>query len=253
MFFVLSKFLGFLLLPQGLLMILSFVIILNRKNHTKVKKISILGIFLTYIFCSTFFVKLLASFMEVPHKTLTNVEKSKFGILLTGGLVKENSSYINNIQLGGSADRMWKAVQLYKANKIDKVIVSGGDFLPKKDSENDYAKTFLILNGIPKDSILQEKRATNTYENALYTSQLLKNVQGTKNGVLITSAYHLKRANACFKKQGLRLQLYPSGQMIGTGKWNIFHLLPMAENFHKSELLIKELAGMLVYKLKGYI
>ncbi|SOE23092.1 Uncharacterized SAM-binding protein YcdF, DUF218 family [Spirosomataceae bacterium TFI 002] len=250
MFFFFSKFLGFMVLPQGILLILGVLIYLNRKNHTKVKWLAIFSISLTYIFCSSFFLRQLGAFWEIPKLEINKVQKHDYAVLLTGGLVNEHDS---NIQLGVSGDRLWKVLQLYQNKKIDQIIISGGDINPKKVNENSLAKEFLVQNGVPADSILQETEAVNTYENALFTSQMVKKQNLGKNGILVSSAYHLKRAQACFQKQGLDYLLYPASNMNYNAPWDIYVLLPQAKNFVISEYLIKEVVGYWVYKAKGYL
>lgn len=251
MFFYLSKILGFLILPQGILMILGFTIYLYRKNHTKVKRLSLLMICLTYLFCNQGFVWILGEVIESPPMNLNDLQPREFGILLTGGLTKEDQA---SIQLSSSSDRLWQALNLYQRGKIMKILITGGPISSNnKFIENDMAKLFLIKNGVKPEHIFQELQAKNTYQNALYTAKFWEKNKIESRGILITSAYHMKRALACFKKQKLQVEPFPCDFTVQKLKFDMYFFVPQASNFKNSELLMKEIAGIIVYKLKGYI
>jgi uncharacterized SAM-binding protein YcdF (DUF218 family) len=250
MFFYFSKFLSFLFLPQGILLIVGILIYVKRKNHTKVKRLALFSIFLTYLFCNSLYVNFLAYVWEVPRVSIEEVEKHDYAVLLTGGLLKDSD---NNIQLDISSDRLWKVLQLYQNQKINQIIISGGDKNPVILNENNLAKKFLMLNGVPGEVILQENISVNTFENALFTSKLIKKEHMSQKGILVSSSYHLKRAQACFRKQGLDFQLYPSGSINYNTEYNMYDILPQAKNFRQSELLMKEIFGYWVYQVKGYL
>ena len=146
-------------------------------------------------------------------------------------------------------------MHMYKKGKIQNIIISGGDIgilSKKKLTETDLAKDFLIQNGVPPENIILDKKARNTHENAKYTKEILDNYFPNQEVILITSAFHMKRAEACFDKEGIKLQTYPC-QIIGKKtKLDLPDLLPSSGSFGLSETLFKEFIGLLVYKIAGY-
>ncbi len=93
--------------------------------------------------------------------------------------------------------RMVEAMQLYlackKAAAQCTLIISGGDPLATgKPEALVYQEVFRDL-GIEQADILLDQRSQNTFENAKFTSFILKSRNYDKI-FLVTSAYHMKRA-----------------------------------------------------------
>lgn len=93
----------------------------------------------------------------------------------------------NYAEMWGSADRVWQATRLYKAGKAIKIIATG-----------DYAKdtTLPLLKefGIPEDSV-SFLDARTTEEEAKALAEI-----GCERILLVTSAWHMKRARLMFEK-----------------------------------------------------
>jgi uncharacterized SAM-binding protein YcdF (DUF218 family) len=255
MFYIFSKLFTFLIMPLGILLILIFSMIIS-KNRTNSRKLGILTLLLTYLFSCPAINYMLASCWEIPTKNIRTIRSHDVGILLTGGLLQEDSKFPNNYHLGSSADRIWQTLHLYKMKKITSVIITGGDisiFNKKKAKEIDYAYQFLLLNGIPKDKITLESKARNTHENAKNSAELIQKNFFNKSLLLITSSYHSKRALACFRKEGLVPSIFPSNPMINYMPLEIIDFIPSAYAFKNTELLLKEMMGYVIYKTMGYL
>lgn len=110
-----------------------------------------------------------------------------------------------------------------------------------------------LLCGMDQNDILIEDHSLNTYENALYSKPILE-ATGEQRFLLITSAAHIRRAVACFEKQGLNVQPFPVMQGVGNRRWELDYLfVPQVANFHKWHSLIHEWVGFATYKFRGYI
>jgi len=113
------------------------------------------------------------------------------------------------------------AVRAYRQAPYSKVVVSGGGPTHPALAMRD----FLACQGIPADRIAVEGAATSTHENALYVKNLLANTPGRK--VLLTSDYHMYRAQRAFAKAGLATLPHPFPDAIKrsasrAGRWPIF-------------------------------
>ena len=103
------------------------------------------------------------------------------------------------------------AAGLYKEGKADKIMPSGryfykiGRFLNERVTDERYKGNFrteaeflssvLVKNGVPDKDILIEEKATNTYENAIFSKDLLKeNNLTVKKAIICTQAFHARRA-----------------------------------------------------------
>ncbi len=72
--------------------------------------------------------------------------------------------------------------------------------------------------------------------------------------MLITSAFHMKRAKGCFDKVGLRTVTFPTDYYSHDIKYDIPSLLfPDPYSLEYWTKLFKEWIGIIAYKLIGYI
>lgn len=99
------------------------------------------------------------------------------------------------ILLSGEKDergRMTKAAELYHAGYADKVLLTNAS---APGCSIEYAESF----GIPRDALSTEYKATSTYENALYSKEILLE-QGIKSALVVTSNYHMRRSKLAFER-----------------------------------------------------
>jgi uncharacterized SAM-binding protein YcdF (DUF218 family) len=87
------------------------------------------------------------------------------------------------------------------------VVVSGGAVAPATVAVSKAMGEFLRFQGVPVEAIHLETESRSTRENALYSSQLLKNLPGRK--VLLTSDYHVYRARRAFARVGVSVSVLP--------------------------------------------
>jgi len=252
MLFFFSKIIGFIFKPLGIVFVLLFYLIFN-KNRTKTKRLNFIILVLLSIFSLDAIVYPLFKAWEIENPKLKDIPIYEYGVVLTGGIINEKQ-LPEAIILNKESDRIWQALYLYKKNKIKKIIISGGDWLPMVENEigyeNDKAKAFLMFNGIPESDIIQEKKSVNTFQNAKYTQKILKN--HSKKILLISSSFHLKRAKACFEKAGLRLDTFGTNPKGEKPTLNYINFFPTARAMADFELLVKEWVGMIAYKFMGY-
>ena len=77
--------------------------------------------------------------------------------------------------------RLDKAIEYYNTNKNINIIVSGGQGSDEVVTEALAMKNYLVKNGVSKDKIIMEDKATTTLENIIFSKKI------------ITSDYHLFR------------------------------------------------------------
>lgn len=82
------------------------------------------------------------------------------------------------------------------------LILSGGQGPGEHISESEAMKRFLVKNGIQEERLLIEDLSTSTYENLLYSTELLP---GSEDEItIITSDYHLARAKNIAQSLGFQ-------------------------------------------------
>jgi uncharacterized SAM-binding protein YcdF (DUF218 family) len=92
---------------------------------------------------------------------------------------------------------------LYQARRAPIILLSGGD------GEAAQMAADLAQQGMPRADMLTENRSHDTYENALYSARILRQI-GARRILLVTSAIHMRRAAACFRKQGIEVIQAPA-------------------------------------------
>ncbi len=105
--------------------------------------------------------------------------------------------------------------------------------------------------GVPAEAVWMDERSHNTHENAVYGARLLRE-KGIRKIVLVTEAYHMPRAAACFRKEGL--MVIPAA--CGYRSYHPFHaaqLLPGSEPIAWNEDALHESLGLIWYWTRGWI
>jgi uncharacterized SAM-binding protein YcdF (DUF218 family) len=254
MFFILSKVLAFLISPF-LWFLTSMFLYFFLKNELWKKRFKYATIIILVFFTNGFPLGMLMRNWEVPGKKIEQMKTYDIGIVLTG--MFEYNRDLNVLSVRRGADRIWQAISLYKAKKIKKILISGdsGFVIRKGLHESDQTKELLIKWGIPKDDIIIENKSQNTHENAVNTTKLLQQNYPKKDFLLITSALHMKRASACFRKEGLKFDVFTTDHYTKKSKVEFTPdiLLPSVNSFVVWEAYLKEVVGYSVYSIQGYL
>jgi uncharacterized SAM-binding protein YcdF (DUF218 family) len=255
MFFYLSKILNFLVSPFTWFILLGLIAFLSNDPVRK-KKWWFFAFLVLLVFSNPFLANEVMQRWEVPPiHTNTIKEPYDVGILLGGSLQSFDPGNSRPVY-SQSVDRLLQAISLYKSGKVKKILLSGGSgsVTRPEEREADIILKVLEETGIPASDILIENQSRNTYENALYTEQLLKQSHAGSRLLLITSSFHMRRSVACFRKTGLNPDMFPvdprSHQHFYTPENSVF---PHPGALLTWDALVHEWLGMLSYRVAGYI
>lgn len=256
MFFILSKLLANLIRPITWIVLLLAYSWLGRREKRK-KRALLLALALLTLLSNQMIFNLAVRVWEPNLLTAGQIEEPyDIGILL-GGF---SNPYIqpghDRFNLNDRANRFTNVLELYRRGKIRKILVTGGNgqLLSDAPREAVEARDFLIELGIPDQDILIEPDSRNTHENALYTKRLLDAAFPNARCLLLTSAWHMRRAYGCFNKQGLHTTPFPVDYLSETWRFTPDQILmPNARALYLWELIIKEWIGYAAYWAKGYI
>ena len=256
MFFILSKILFFLIQPINWVIGLMLFSLLSKKRERK-RKALLAAVVMTLFFTNHFIFNQVVKWWEVETITADEIIRPyKVGILLGGysnGNIVPNHDRHNFSQRG---NRFFNAFELYKTGKIEKILLTGGtgDLLEIQKSEALMVVDFLKKMGVPDEDVIVEPDSRNTHENAIFSKKILeeKNIRG--NYLLITSAWHMRRSQACFDKVDISYTPFSVDFVSEKDRWSPDHiLLPDRNGFYYWEMLIKEWVGLMAYWVKGYI
>ncbi|MDO9197666.1 YdcF family protein [Rhodoferax sp.] len=174
------------------------------------------------------------------------------GVVLLGGALEPSYIWQAHGQpaLNGAAERMTVPVALLQQHPHLRILFTGGegDLFAKGLTEADRAKIFFDSMGVPPQRILYESASHTTYENAVFSAKL-PGVNPAQPWLLLTSASHMPRAMATFRKAGWNVTPYPVDFRTGTQTpWTEYSLADGAKRWH---MVLHELAGLLTYRLAG--
>ncbi|QMU28827.1 YdcF family protein [Adhaeribacter radiodurans] len=253
MFFILSKILYYVALPVVWLVVLLLFALFTKRGRYRRLAVRLAAIVVLF-FTNPFIINEAFLLWELPPKRLTEIPVSDAGILLTGITSLEKSPH-DRVYIERGADRVLHTLWLYKTKKIKKIIISGGTGSIKTIYTTEAAelKKILLLAGVPATDILLEDKSQNTRENALFTSRLLQQRPDIHSLILITSAFHMRRAEGCFKEAGVNAISFPADFYSKDRSFFPNSLIiPSAEAFANWHLLIHELLGFITYTILGY-
>lgn len=254
-FFFLSKVLTIFLFPFPLFFLFMTVSILFTKGFARKIKLLLPVLFL-YFFSNSCIANFLIGTLESKTKQFTLESAPQADtIVVLGGMIQTISIVPGRPELTDSADRLIDAVRLYQKGKAKKILFTGGSGLLFEDTykEADLAKIILLDLGVKEEDILLESNSRNTWENATETKPILEK-EKVKSILLVTSAFHMKRALGCFSKMGITVYPFPTDYRGISSRSQAFDLwIPSPGYLELSTMALKEWVGILVYSLKGNV
>jgi len=255
MFFFLSKTIDFLLMPLNISLIFLFYALAAKKPGRK-KNAVILSIFILFVISNAYLIDKAFAWWEYKAVRVSEINKTyDAGILLTGGMINVPALEADP-GIGPHADRFLKTYELYKNGKIRKIIItgaSGKQFTNIGKGEAQQTAKFLVQWGVDPRDIILEQKARNTRENALFTAQILNREFVKGDFLLITSAFHMRRSVGCFEKAGIKTDQFPADFYSNAYEHQLKdYFIPDPEVLGYSQLLFRELVGILIYKMMGY-
>ena len=254
MFFVLSKVLVFFVKPTtwvlGCLIGSHFI----KKVQWK-KRLFWAGIIMLIFFTNQYISNRVMQWWEPEPIPMADVGTYDVAVVFSG-VTRGSLSPRDRVYFGQGADRITHTLQLYNEGKIKHILVTGGLGFQQVNNSvaADRLHAFLTMAGVPDSVITVERNAVNTYENALNSAKILKEQFPGGKYLLITSAFHMKRSAMCLENQGVIFDKFPAGYQSSASTMNFDDLVvPNSSALNRWELITKELVGILIYKVMGYL
>ena len=228
------------------------IFLIRKKTKFIYSSIIFLIVFSNGVFSNT-----LWRLLEYPWKRLDYalVDSSDGIVVLSGGGIKLPPINKKIIEWN-DPDRFFAGIDLYKANKSNRLIFTGGinPLISGLPPEGDiYIKEALSM-GIPKKDLFTTYPVSNTLQEAKAIKKLLNDEipSSQKKVILVTSASHMNRAKRVFEREGINVLPYPvdfrSNKSFSTSLRNPLMWIPNSASLNKSTSAIREIIGRIIYR-----
>jgi uncharacterized SAM-binding protein YcdF (DUF218 family) len=255
LFFVLSKTVGFMLLPTNLLIglgTLGVILLLTRYARLGRRLMTTALILLAVCAFSPLGYVLLHP-LEQRFPPWDSSRGAPDGIVILGASVEADLSAAHGMPVVRAApDRIIRAAVLAHAYPNARVVFSGGsaNLISNDAREADYAAGIFEGLGIATSRLIMERRSRNTLENAEFSRDLVKPKPGER-WLLVTSAFHMPRSVGLFRKAGFAVEPYPVDWRTGDRFDFAAFSSAGADGLTRTDTGIREWIGLIAYRLAG--
>lgn len=193
---------------------------------------------------------ILASLENRPGGNLDSTPSAPAIVVLGGGLAYANGRS-GPVDIGPHSDRLWMAFELYRAGKSPLILISGGSG-SGTTAESLLAARVLRAWGVDPSAILTEEQSRDTHENAVFSQRILA-ARGIDRIILVTTATHMPRASATFRRTGLTVFPVPTDFITGgEDQGLVLSLLPSSGALADSAGALKEWLGIAGYRFRDW-
>lgn len=242
------KFVASFILPPGIFIVILFVLSAKLYSHAdnrwddRLKNLSLILAGLTFIFyllCTGFVAEktlgYLENFYQPPEKPDGDV------IIMLGGGAMSDVPDVDGVGslCSSPANRLLTAVRLQKNLHVP-ILLSGGQVYSDTGAEAKIAGRILESLGVESKDVIMETESVNTTQNAAFTKKILAE-HDFKKPILVTSAFHMRRAVLAFEQEGIKVTPYPADYFVPRNP--VFHytkLRPTSEALFYNVTFLQE-------------
>jgi len=174
------------------------------------------------------------------------------GIIVLGGVVNQFVTIARGqVSVGDPVERLLEMATLAQRHPTARIVFSGGSGSLTNQSvkEADVIDPLLRQIGLDPARVLFEHRSRNTYENAIFTREMVAPKPG-ETWILVTSAFHMPRAVGCFRQAGWAVVPYPV-DFKTTGTRHSGPSLDFTSRLSGFDLAVHEWIGLFAYWATG--
>jgi uncharacterized SAM-binding protein YcdF (DUF218 family) len=256
--YYLTKKLPLLVMPVSIAMVIMvlalFFVLTNRRKlsiFSLLTAISVLWISSLPAVAERLLWGLQGQYLPVAIK---DIPMSDCIVVLGGSLGRPDYPRVD-IELTDATDRIYQTAKIYRAGKAKTVIVAAGNQPWNQHGvpEAKLISELLVEWGVLPQAIALDIASKNTRENAVNAASLLGEY-GCQSSLLVTSALHMPRAVAAFRKVGA--EMFPVAVDVasfgGGGLGSLASFIPQAGALATTSAVIKEWMGIWIYRWRGW-
>ena len=174
-------------------------------------------------------------------------ERVPWVVVLGGGHTSDPILPVTSRISPESLNRLTEAIRIYRGLPGSKLILSGGAVFDPASEAEVFHQTARAI-GIPERDLVLSDRARDTEEEARFIREMV----GDDPLVLVTSASHMPRAVALFRKQGMNPIPAPAAHLVKRRPGLVPEdFYPSAMALLKAQTAVREHLGMTWLKLSG--
>jgi uncharacterized SAM-binding protein YcdF (DUF218 family) len=249
-FFFLSKILDVLLTPIAWSLLLA--VTAGMASRGRARAAAFASAVLLYAFSVEPLANALQRYIEKQPPGVGMHDGVYDAVVLLGGAVDHQATAASGqLSLNDDAERFLFTYDLLRAGRARVALLSGGTTGPDDPvGEAAVLAGQLRAWGIDPSRLVLDDRPRNTHENAAFSARIARE-RGLTRLLVVTSARHMTRALDCFRAEGMNVDGFPVDHRApgpgARGSW-----LPRAAMLERSESVLRELAGRVIYRAVGY-
>lgn len=203
----------------------------------------------------------------LPERLVASLERPYYGmrfdalppadaVVVCGGALQPSPNDFAGADFGDLVDRVLMGVELVRQKKGRTLVLGGSSGGPDVPLEADLEKRWLYAWGLATFPILDLGVCTNTRDEAVKALALAQQ-QNWKRVILVTSASHMNRAAAVFRKTGLDVIPvacdFKGSSSLALRKRGQLLFLPDANAVSHLANYMHEVIGMWYYSVRGWV
>jgi uncharacterized SAM-binding protein YcdF (DUF218 family) len=259
MLLFISKLLPALLFPVGFVMVLCLIAtwLAFRRGAWLPALVILLAFVVLGAAASPWVANRLTLGLERQNPPSLSYPKVAAIVLLGGSMLPPGPPRLYP-ETGGAGDRIMHAARLWRQKRAPKLVVTGGYIrflVSASGTEADqYASLLTELFDVPDSSILRVGGSRTTQEDASLSAQAFDSLGIKKEILLVTSASHMPRAAALFRKHGFTVHPAPTDfDATQDQTFKMFQVLPSGGALSQTYAALHEYVGTWAYKMLGRI
>jgi uncharacterized SAM-binding protein YcdF (DUF218 family) len=248
--FLLKKFISPFFQPLSIVLVLlvsGLILIWMTKKKNLGRIIITLGTIVLLIACYGFLADLLVVSLENRYlplldvKYIQNAKDIKWIVVLGGGALPDPRLPLSS-QLGPSSlTRLLEGIRLHRQLPGSRLILSGGAVFQDAPESETLAKTALLM-GVNENDMVRENKSLDTSDQA----KLISRIVGRNQFILVTSAIHMPRSMALFRKFGMVPIPAPTNYIVvRQSRTDPQAFFPSSGSLGKMEAAIHEYLGLI--------
>ena len=253
--FLIKKFVAPFLFPLSICLeffLLGLFLLWFTRRQKMGKLIISTGVILLAMISYSHISNVLLRSLEYKYPPITDVSvfsNVKWVVVLGGGHLPDPRLSVNDQLSVTSLVRLVEGIRIHKKLRKSKLVLSGGGAFNSVPEGKVMAEVAMELGLDDKEFVL-ELKSNDTKDQAKF----IHNIVGNDKFILVTTASHIPRSMALFKKYGMRPIPAPTGHRVKkTQKLRPAMFFPRAEGIDKMEQVFYEYLGITWAGLRGQI